>query len=43
MSRDPAGAGYNQTSSGWFDEETFTNWFFTMMLPKLRRQARKNF
>ena len=29
------GAKYNQTNSDWFDEETFTRWFSTMMLPKL--------
>ena len=33
----PPGARYNRSQSGWFDETTFTDWFFKMMLPKLRR------
>ena len=31
------GARYNRSQSGWFDETTFTDWFFKMILPKLRR------
>ena len=31
----PPGARYNRSQSGWFDETTFTDWFFKMMLPKL--------
>ena len=27
--------------SGWFDETTFTDWFFKLMLPKLRRLERR--
>ena len=34
----PPGARYNRSKSGWFDETTFTDWFFKMMLPKLRRE-----
>ena len=30
------GARYNRSQSGWFDETTFTDWFFKMILPKLR-------
>ena len=37
----PPGARYNRSKSGWFDETTFTDWFFKMMLPKLRRQEGK--
>ena len=33
----PPGARYNRSQSGWFDETTFTDWFFKMMLPKLHR------
>ena len=33
----PPGARYNRSKSGWFDETTFTDWFFKLMLPKLRR------
>ena len=40
---DPAGARYNQTNSGWFNEETFPDWFLNMMLPKLCRQEEKKF
>ena len=34
----PPGARYNRSKSGWFDENSFNDWFFKMMLPKLRRQ-----
>ena len=40
VKRDPAGARYNKTNSSWLDEETFTDWFFTM-IPKLHRQEEK--
>ena len=33
----PPGARYNRSKSGWFDETTFTDWLFKLMLPKLRR------
>ena len=32
----PSGARYNLSQSGWYDETTFTDWFFKMMLPNLR-------
>ena len=31
------GAIFNRSQSGCFDETTFTDWFFKMMLPKLCR------
>ena len=37
----PKGAMYNRTKSGWFDEAAFEDWFFQMMLPKLRKQKGK--
>ena len=33
----PPGTRYNRSQSGWFDETTFTDWFFKMMLPNLHR------
>ena len=35
------GAHYNRTQSGWFDEETFNDWIFSMALPKLCKQDGK--
>lgn len=29
----PTGARYNRTKSGWFDEVTFRDWFFTIVVP----------
>ena len=37
----PEGARYNRMKSGWFDEATFEDWFFTLVLPKLRKQEGK--
>ena len=33
----PPNARCDRSKSGWFDETTFTDWFFKLMLPKLRR------
>jgi hypothetical protein len=35
----PKGARYNRTKSGWFDETTFTDCFFSMVLPRLKKQS----
>lgn len=35
----PQGCRYNRTKSGWFDSVTFEDWFFTLLLPKLKRQT----
>ena len=37
----PKNARYNRTKSSWFDEVTFQDWFFSMLLPKLRKQDGK--
>ena len=37
----PPGARYNRSKSDWFDEATFIDWFFTLTLPKLRKQDGK--
>ena len=37
----PKGARYNRTNSGWMDEATFEDWFFSIMLPKLKKQEGK--
>ena len=37
----PKGARYNRTKSGWFDEATFEDWFFSMMLLQLKKQDGK--
>ena len=37
----PEGARYNRTKSGWFDEATFEDWFFTLVLAKLHKQEGK--
>ena len=33
----PPGTRYNRTKSGWFDAFCFSDWFFTLALPYLRR------
>ena len=33
----PKGSRYSNTSTGWFDSSTFTDWFKTLMLPKLKK------
>lgn len=33
----PSGARYNNTSSGWFDSQVFTDWFQTLLLPRLKK------
>ena len=37
----PKGARYNRTKSGWFDEATFEDWFFNMLLPHAQQQEGK--
>ena len=37
----PKDARFNRTRSGWFDEVTFDDWFFSLVLPKLRKQDGK--
>ena len=37
----PPGARYNRSESSWFDEATFTDWFFILMLPELCKQDGK--
>ena len=37
----PPGTRYNRSKGGWFDETTFTDWFFTMILPILRKKEGK--
>ncbi|KAJ8943077.1 hypothetical protein NQ314_009837 [Rhamnusium bicolor] len=32
-----AGASYNRTCHGWFDAQTFTDWFVTIFLPHAKR------
>lgn len=34
----PKDARYNVSDSGWFDQVTFEDWFFSVALPKLRKQ-----
>lgn len=33
----PRGTRYNNSPSGWFDSLTFTDWFQTLMLPRLKK------
>lgn len=37
----PPGTRYNRSKSGWFDTNTFEDWFFSLVLPVLRRQEGK--
>ncbi|KAJ8910933.1 hypothetical protein NQ315_014353 [Exocentrus adspersus] len=37
----PEGVRYNRTISGWFDSDTFEDWFFQLALPHLRRKDGK--
>lgn len=34
----PPNTRYNRTSSGWFDYQTFEDWFINLLLPILKRQ-----
>ena len=34
----PKGSRYNSSPSGWFDEIRFEDWFFSLALPRLRKQ-----
>lgn len=34
----PTGAVYNRTPSGWFNKETFEDWFVKIALPRLKQQ-----
>lgn len=33
----PEGARYNRSASGWFDQQSFEDWFVTLALPVLRK------
>ncbi|XKL67637.1 hypothetical protein PGB90_003128 [Kerria lacca] len=35
------GSRFNRTKSGWFDEETFTDWFNKLLLPYLKKLDEK--
>lgn len=37
----PEGARYNRTKSGWFDCNSFEDWFFTTLFPRLRKLSGK--
>ena len=37
----PLNARYNRSKSGWFDNVTFEDWFFQLVLPRLKMQAGK--
>lgn len=37
----PPNTHYNRSSSGWFDMHSFEDWFFTTLLPVLRREEGK--
>ena len=41
VSKGPKGARYNRSKSGWFDETTFQDWFFSMLLSDLKKQQGK--
>ncbi|XP_046386415.1 uncharacterized protein LOC124156124 [Ischnura elegans] len=34
----PKGCRYNRSKSGWFDSAIFEEWFFSLVLPRLRKQ-----
>jgi hypothetical protein len=34
----PKGCRYNRSKSGWFDTAIFEDWFFSLVLPRLRKQ-----
>ena len=33
----PSGTRYNNTTSGWFDANVFTDWFQSLLLPKIKK------
>lgn len=35
----PTGARYNRTKSGWFDHQSFEDWFTSLLLPILKKQT----
>jgi hypothetical protein len=35
----PKGSRYNRSPSGWFNGETFEDWFATIVLPRLKKQS----
>lgn len=37
----PPNTRYNSSKSGWFDSSTFEDWFFSIILPVLRRKNGK--
>lgn len=37
----PEGTRYNRSKSGWFDHNTFEDWFFSLALPRLKKQQGK--
>lgn len=37
----PPGTRYNRSKSGWFDTNSFEDWFFTIVLPAVRREEGK--
>ncbi|XP_069357707.1 uncharacterized protein [Maniola hyperantus] len=37
----PSDARYNRSKSGWFETNTFEDWFFSLVLPALRREEGK--
>lgn len=39
----PKGARYTNTSSGWFDSCSFTEWFESLMLPRFKKLQGKRF
>lgn len=38
----PKGARYSNTSSGWFESHTFSDWFMSLLLPKLKKCGGKS-
>ena len=41
MEGGPTNARYGYSDSGWFEERSFEDWFFSLALPKLRKQTGK--
>lgn len=39
----PKGTRYNRSNSGWFDNVCFEDWFFSIALPRLKKQTGKSF
>ena len=42
MEDGPTNARYNRSKSGWFDSHCFEDWFFTLLLPRIKKGSGKH-